>query len=244
MFKIFFTTTFFIGLVMLLRGICKNHISARLQYGLWLLVAVKLLVFPMPSVEGNFSVLGLVDGFEYADQAVELSGEALTGEEQSAYADESRAAGTAAGNLWAQGITDAEEAAAGTDAGKKTGHGEAGERKLTSLEAWRQRTNLRLQYYMENVLKIPGWLAGIWCAGCAMCAAYMTAYHIWLTAYLRRVRRRVPLPVPEKKREKFPAVYAAAGLPTPCLFGRNIYIPAGMAEDEKLLPYILKHETL
>ena len=60
MYNILFTTTFFICIVLLLRVVFRRHISARLQYAIWLLVAAKLLVFPVPDVEGEFSVLGLV----------------------------------------------------------------------------------------------------------------------------------------------------------------------------------------
>ena len=84
-------------------------------------------------------------------------------------------------------------------------------------------------------MKVPGWLMGVWCAGCVLCAACMAVYHIRLRAYLRKTRRKIALPDAGN-------VYAVAGLPTPCLFGKNIYIPAEMAEDKKLLPYILKHE--
>ena len=59
MFAIMFTVTFLISFVILLHVIFGRHISARLQYGIWLFVAVKLLIFPLPDVEGDFSVLGL-----------------------------------------------------------------------------------------------------------------------------------------------------------------------------------------
>ncbi len=41
---------------------------------------------------------------------------------------------------------------------------------------------------------------------------------------------------------KIVRVYSVEGLPTPCLFGRCIYIPAELAEDREALPYILRHE--
>lgn len=235
MFKILFTTTFFIGFVMLLRCICKNHISARLQYALWLFVAAKLLVFPMPSVEGNFSVWGLVARMEDSGLSEEnILAEGLP-EEESMPAGEAKSSETGAdGNLWGDG-----QGAEDTEAGKDTVAAPefAGEKKsnLPGIIKWQQRINLRLRYYIESVLKVPGWLMGVWCAGCALSAAYMAGYHLRLRTYLRRNRKKAALCGREN-------VYTAAGLPTPCLFGKNIYIPAEMAEDKKLLPYILKHE--
>ena len=60
MYNILFTTTFFICIVLLLRAAFRRHISARLQYAVCLLVAVKLLVFPVPEAEGEVSIVRLV----------------------------------------------------------------------------------------------------------------------------------------------------------------------------------------
>ncbi len=61
MWEIAITTSVLILLVLGLRGVCRGHISMRLQYGMWLLVAVKLLVFPVPWIESDFSVLKLFE---------------------------------------------------------------------------------------------------------------------------------------------------------------------------------------
>ena len=36
MFEMLFTVTFFTGFIILLRCVCKNHISAGLRYAIWL----------------------------------------------------------------------------------------------------------------------------------------------------------------------------------------------------------------
>ena len=267
MFKIFFTTTCFIGFILFLRSIFRNHISARLQYALWFLVAVKLLVFPMPNLEGNLSVWGLVSGLGREDSFTELSEEALAEAERNSYASETQAAEAAAGNLWAQEAQNEGTAAIGADTGKTSEYVAAEEGKLSEGEKRRLRTKLWWQSYIENILKVPGWIIAVWGAGCILCALYMAVYHVRLKAYLRGTRREVPrfgkeeaakreteLPTETERqkkenagkvfpvRRKFPAVYSVAGLPTPCLFGKSIYIPERLAEDIKLLPYILKHE--
>ena len=238
MFKILFTTTFLIVLVVFVRFVCKNHISARLQYALWFFVAVKLLVFPIPNVEGSFSVWGLVaqmenNGLLKEDTpAAEFSAK---GESMSAEDTQQEEAATS-GNLWGDGQAMG-EASAETDTAESPEAAKKARSSLPVFLKWRQRINLRLRYYRENVLKMPGWLMGIWGAGYLLCAAYMAAYHIRLRRYLRENRVEINRPVKTSL-----AVYSVTGLPTPCLFGRNVYVPQRLAEDTTLLPYILKHE--
>ena len=223
MFEMLFTVTVFTGFMIVLRCVFKNHISAGVRYGLWLLVAIKLLVFPIPKVEGNFSVLGLVPyGEDRAPAAEEISGEALREAEMSGYAEETQSGVTVGdGNLWnADGQTGAGSAVSGTDAG-------------TAPE------------YVK-IRKAPVGLLFVWAAGSVVCAAVMMIYHFRLKSYLRinRVKLREENLTdrsagPERER---PAVYSVKGLPTPCLFGGSIYVPAGIAEDAVLLPYVLRHE--
>lgn len=245
MFKILYTVTIFIGIIILLRALCKNRISARLQYALWLLVAVKLLAFPMPNVEGDFSVLGIIAG---AGQE-ELTGmtnskeELLTAEENGLTATETQAGGTGNGALWSQGQMVAEGTVPGTDTGAAPEYIGPAKGGLSGFGRWWDRTVLRLGAYVENVLKVPVWLVWILCAGSLLCAAWMVWHHVRLYRYLRR--KRVPLYAPQENgagRERT-SLYSVEGLPTPCLFGRSIYIPADLAGDAELLPYMVKHEA-
>lgn len=58
------SSSVFILIVILLRCLCHKHISMRLQYMLWLLVAIKLLIFPVPWIESNFSIFNIPDKLE------------------------------------------------------------------------------------------------------------------------------------------------------------------------------------
>lgn len=250
MYNILFTTTFFICIVLLLRAVFRRHISARLQYMIWLLVAAKLLVFPVPDVEGEFSVLGLVA----QDSQEEISGEYISAEElaaaqESGMAQEQAQSGqTAAGNLWADSDQAAESAITGTDTGVTPEFVGAEGKPVSRMERWYRMTKLRLEHYVENVWKVPVWFAGVLAAGSLVCAAWMITYHVRLGRYLQRRRAALPETKMEEMRKvsagggRMLRVYSVEGLPTPCLFGRHIYIPADLANDGELLPCILRHE--
>lgn len=239
MFAIMFTVTFLILFVILLRVIFKQHISARLQYGIWLFVAVKLLIFPLPDVEGDFSVLGLAaEGRQewFLGEAVSEGGEGAA--EAGKMAQEEMPGGSE-WNPWA-----ADDQAAGKSGAVSTEmdmmpeYMGTGGKGLSGVARWCRMTRLGLRHYAETVLKMPIWFAGMLGAGSILCAVWMLIYHVRLRKYLKRKR----VAVSEAGRKGMFRVYAVEGLPTPCLLGRSIYIPAGLAENEEFLPYILKHE--
>lgn len=239
MFAILFTVTFFILVVLLLRVIFQKHINARLQYAIWLLVAVKLLVFPMPDVEGDFSVLGLVA----LDRQEELSEDRISAEELAAAQEETQS-GKAGGNLWADGSQTSEnEDAADTDTDAAPAYIGIDGKGTSGLIRWCWMVSLRLRHYAETVLKVPVWAVMTLAAGSLLCAVWMTVYHVRLGRYLRKKRVLLPETWPDRlgKRRLF-RIYSVEELPTPCLFGRSIYVPANLAGNGELLPYILRHE--
>lgn len=62
MIEAFLTSSVLILAVLVLRRLCRGKISLCLQYGIWLLVAVKLLLVPVPFWESPFSILNLISG--------------------------------------------------------------------------------------------------------------------------------------------------------------------------------------
>lgn len=56
----FLTSSVLIVVVLILRRLCRGKISLCLQYGIWLIVAVKLLLVPVPFWESPFSIMNLV----------------------------------------------------------------------------------------------------------------------------------------------------------------------------------------
>ena len=70
------TSSVLILALVLLRRLLRGHVSLRLQYALWLLVAVRLLV-PVQLGQSSFSVTSLLDRAEdtAAVQAIENAGD-------------------------------------------------------------------------------------------------------------------------------------------------------------------------
>ena len=64
--EVMITSTILILALILFRRICRGKISRRLQYGLWLLVVIRLLV-PAQFFTSSLSVMQLID---YAGEAV------------------------------------------------------------------------------------------------------------------------------------------------------------------------------
>ena len=249
MFAILFTVTFFLLIVIFLRCVFGKHISARLQYAIWLLVAVKLLVFPVPDLEGEFSVLELAAQDGRAGISGDISSEEPAAARAGGMAKEKAQGGrTAAGNLWPDKDQASESNIAGTDMGMAPEYVGTDGRSVSRLERWYQMTKLRLGHYAESILKVPVWFAVLMAAGSLLCAVWMTVYHVRLGSCLRQRRRALPEAERNETGEVSAGggrrfrVYSVEGLPTPCLFGRCIYIPADLAADEELLPYIRRHE--
>ena len=173
MFEMLFTVTFFTGFIILLRCICKNHISAGLRYAIWFLVAVKLLVFPMPNIEGNFSVLGLVaDGGDGSFTTEGISEKALQEAERNGFASENRQGDADSNDN--QGNAGGENSAgtiiSGTDTGTASEYVDVERKRVSGSGRWFQIMGLRLQRYIQNVWKAPMWSVLIWGAGSVVCA--------------------------------------------------------------------------
>ena len=56
-----FISSIFILLVVFFRMVFRGKISMRLQYALWLFVAINLLLIPIPKVESVLSVQNFID---------------------------------------------------------------------------------------------------------------------------------------------------------------------------------------
>lgn len=81
-------------------------------------------------------------------------------------------------------------------------------------------------------------LKSIWIAGMLLAALALLASNWNFYLRLRRSRNRLDLDLPLP-------VYAAEGLPSPCLFGflkPAVYVPAAYAEDRQAMAHILAHE--
>ncbi len=87
-----------------------------------------------------------------------------------------------------------------------------------------------------DMTRLVPWLGWVWLAGSVAAALVLLASNL---RFWRRLRQsRIPLegadcPLP---------VYVAVGLPSPCLFGRSVYVTPQAAADPAMLRHVLAHE--
>lgn len=212
---ILLTSSVLILALVLLRTLLRGHISLRLQYALWLLVAVRLLV-PFELGQSAFSILSLANQAREtpAVQAIETVGEL---------------------SLPAQSFEDAyaqvveEYESQGIDVGSLTGS----DREALDYEAQSRMAGPTLSQLLSTVGR---W---VYLAGVLVVAAWFLAAN---ARFRRMLRRRAeaasvpgcPLPV-----------FVVEGLPSPCLFGLlhpAIYLTPSCLQDPVRLRHVLAHE--
>lgn len=197
------TSSLLILSVALLRTLFHRRIPMRLQYALWLLVAVRLLILPVPVIRSPLSVLRLAGALKTAESSPDSSNAAI-------FPD--------FGALPDRQKTPAPSTAA-DDRPK---------------QANRPQT-------FEQTSPQPGSAAPLFLSAAAVGSGalflYFLAGNIRLALYLRK--KRVPF---DGECGIGLPVYTVNGLPSPCLYGRSVYITAAMAEDTKKLKHILVHE--
>lgn len=210
-------------MVLLIRQLFKGRISLRLQYGLWLLVLVRLLV-PVNMFDTDLSVLNLLsvqsDGETpgagpeagAVDPQPEVASELLTG-------TASQQTGAQENNL-PEGV-----------------HGSASEGEEPIYNSGES---------VSGIFWLPKLLWGVWIGGIFIAATVLGGINLHFFRRLRRARK--PLESEDgnesiPRGRKHPAVYVVQGLSGPCLFGLihpAIYLPEGITEEQ--MPYVLAHE--
>lgn len=244
LYSFLFTSSVFIIMVAALRAVLHSRISMRLQYALWLLVAVKLLVVPVPHIESAISIQRLSEPW------VHMLQQGLSGGADQKQQDGSRdtrsedAAGHPAGS---DSRTEKNNAAGGAKAGSQAGYNNTAEGTKAGSELkggigsasgivqTKIMRFLRDVYRMDQtaVMRLFFIVAG---AGSVILFLYFFIGNIKFARYLRKRRVRYlgdggPLPV-----------YLVEGLPSPCLYGRTVYITPKLSADERQLVHVLTHE--
>ena len=229
------TTTAFLLLILLIRAVFQEKMSARLQYALWLLVAVKLLIFPVPFIESNFSVMNLFetviekdntwDGQIAGGQVLEeQSKDPLNGTTESTDMEGNKLVGS-------NGQEEIDQQQLPSTNGNLEGQREQndGQKDLPQQEIWSGKWNT------PQVMEV---LFCIWVAGSILVLFYMAIVNSRLYVSLKKNR------VLFDEVDSSLPVYLVEGIPTPCLYGRTIYIPAELAGQEEKLHHVLTHETV
>ena len=205
-----------IGLVLLVRALVRGRISLRLQYALWLLVLVRLLV-PFNLTGSGMSVLNaLPTASRGASTAVvhpdENDARLPAAQRPEAPSDRGQPAAEPSWN------TDRTSLLPG-GVGNTASHGSdaSGAPPLTA----------------QSLLRL------VWLIGAGGTAAVFLLTNLLFARRLRRNR------TPFQTGETHLPVYMTSGLPSPCLFGLlrpAIYLTAPAAEDPVRLHHILTHE--
>ncbi len=232
MFEWVLTSSVLIVIVIAVRFIFMGKINPRLQYGLWLIVLLRLLC-PIMITDSSFSVLNILEVFTQKD--VEKEEASLAGDENAATALETPFVESGVGNvhemsnqqqadaLWnEQDMTRVSESSKSSDVVAENAvqmHKEASSQKRVDIS-------------------LVGKL--IWLVGMVVIGVGIVFTNVSFSVRLRRARQY-------KGTEGKLAVYVMDQLATPCLFGvlnPAIYVPRELYEDgqEKMLRFALVHE--
>lgn len=210
------SSTVLMLIVIGLRTVLKGRISLGLQYALWLLVLVRLLL-PVNLTQSALSILGTAQRVMETAPMQTVTELADTHPEVRSYAEARaeivaryEAQGTPVNTLSKQEMREFEQ----------------------QVEAHREA-----DYTLGDVAARV--LGMAWIAGMAVTALCLLGSNLRFARRLRRSRRALPVPgcpLP---------VYATGAVDTPCLFGPvkpAIYLPADIPWDEGAMEHILTHE--
>lgn len=237
----FVTSTVLIIGIFCLRKLTFGKISMRLRYGLWLLVAVRLLI-PLSVGTSAFSVMNLLPG-TFSENVGTPTFEGENGGNLSA--DAGRGTMPAGGRE--EVFSGGRHAGAEQTAGQKSG--ETGNSTYAEGNAAFGGTALEKSGAAPGLRDFPlsGLLGAVWLLGFLAAGGYMVIAEWRFIRFLQKNRKAFPVEaVPQEFAERFARrrikVYQVKGLPGPCLAGRHIYIGEGAAVQGQNLTHILAHE--
>lgn len=254
--------------ILAIRILVKGKVSAKLQYALWLLAVIRLVV---PGTIGSspVSVLHLLQfsirsesdsalseaNDTDADGSLKDVGSMVSGADTgiSVYLDRNAGADAGAGIDEQGNIGENVSASAGIDTQRNISENAGAENNgditagtdLFGSAADRADKAVHSNQHANAETAVP--FTGIfktviyciWILGIVITGGYMLLYQIRFTKYLA-VRRK---PLQEKDGQyRGLKVYTVEGLPSPCLCGKRIYLDDEMAKNGAKLNHILAHE--
>lgn len=236
--EILITTTVLILCILLIRRIFRGKISSRLQYALWLLVALRLLIPVSAQFDlGPLSDFRLMDLVEEDESGIaERLNETIRLEEPIQMTMDSR---SILFRLFA--ADEVKEAVSGMSDDGPTSVFMAG----------------RLGFSRLDVL----WF--VWGCGAFVVGVWILVTNIVFNRRLKRARQPFDLPEGvkiadlqgEERSHRFfhwkrrlPAFYLAEGISSPCLYGlpgrEAVYLTAGVIDDTEKLRHVITHELV
>ncbi len=196
------TSSIFILLIVIFRAVFRRKISMRLQYALWILVAINLLMIPIPKMESVLSVQNLVS-FDKHSQTSQMVIEQERNTTDITFMTQQTA----------PEINQNREQVSET-------------RKSTQI----QETSKEVKISLSNLAVM------IAVGGSVLMLLYVIFYHLRFNRFLHKQRMGF-----EGYSSKLP-IYLVEGLPSPCLYGKAIYITPEVTTDEKKLKHVITHE--
>ncbi len=212
-------------IVLLLRRILRGRISLRLQYALWGIVLLRLLI-PFTVFESSFSLMNVLDntsGFKLAQAAEELG--SFEDIEFVPDIDVIPAPGSDVT------ITSSTGTVSGYYGGDSDHH--------FPTTVMTQTTEKDFQL-LERAAKARDVLIPIWLIGAASMLGFFTFCNLRFSRTLIRSRRLIYVP------GSIIPVYVSAAVETPCLFGffrPCIYVTPDCEGDNLTLRHVLAHES-
>ena len=210
--------------------------SQRLKYGLWLLVAIKLLV-PLPMYEADISIMNVIQFVENQignKQSVKLMTEDITAENHEGKIKPEK-----------QNSELKKEALPKSDT-QNVNHTDTKNavEKQSELNPDEKADSVREEYF--SVTKKEEWKISlkticvfIWLLGVLFCGSCFLFSNMKFYFRLRKDRKETSI-YPAKLK-----IYETNCVTSPCLFGMikpAIYLPAGLLAGEEKLHHIMTHE--
>lgn len=228
MLKWIVSSSILIAAIIVSRYFLKGRVSRRLQYGLWLLAAMRLLipVSPIQSPLGVGDLLPEIHTERDGENMVDLSDIALPVNVR--LEEDSRQMSAAGEHTYGAADSNAQAVDA-------QGHCRAGRKNITGGEeesAHRAKLGIRAA-------------AGyIWITGTCVLAFWLAAVNGVFRCKVRRSRRPVETPGKWGEKKMLP-VYVTDQIGSPCMYGLffpAVYITPSVAEDPRLFATVLCHE--
>lgn len=231
-----------IVLVIALRHVLRGKINLRLQYALWLVVLVRLLM-PVSIADSSFSIASFLQKnqtHQITDIFLWYGGETNPGGAGEFLPDSEQGnpqvGGENTGNLPGNVTTPIKPDAGATD---KPVTDEPVKYPTIGGVSIAPSTD-KLQNSGKARVSLGEILMVIWCAGMAVTAVMLLVSNLHFSKKLQKTRWLY-----ERKTDALP-VYESDAVETPCLFGLvrpAVYVTKEAVKDPKIMHHVLAHET-
>ena len=224
--EIIITSSVLILCIMLIRIVFRGKISSRLQYALWLLVALRLMI---PATAQIYMAIGSIQEFRIMDLVEMLESRFGDVTEQlEAPVSLPMSFSVSTGDTWAGRM-------AGYVLGQALTYPDTDGPTSVFIAG-------RIGFSLLDIFR------GIWGGGMVIMALWMLITNIIFTRRLHKGRKEITLPESGEWNSviRKTKVYTIDGLTSPCLYGlplrESIYLTADIAEDQDRLRHVLTHE--